>query len=194
VQKSKAIFTQAIQTLITGLLLLSGPAAQSETSACSSGIQGARITHYYIPRVSDERDRRCRMEGTCVYELDGQEMIWNYGTRPEPRVTAQCPFGYGARSNCLEPCHSLAADLRYHKIGARIFIPDLVGKRCGDRVLDGIFTVADKGQAILGRNRFDFFLGDCNHTRDHVCHDPRLAEVTRALMKSYIPWCPAKTE
>lgn len=74
--------------------------------------------------------------------------------------TSRCPFGYGVKGMCLDPFYNLAADLNYHKPGDVIFVPKVVGTvlPSGERH-NGYFVVRDKGGAIKGADRFDFFTG-----------------------------------
>ena len=125
--------------------------------------------------------KKCVIEGTCAL-LDADDINaieeWEYsnslhdinlinyvklknGVPLFQKVdTARCPFGYGVKGMCLDPFYTLAADLNFHKPGDVIFIPKIVGVVLpnGERH-SGYFIIRDKGGAIKGANRFDFFTG-----------------------------------
>jgi hypothetical protein len=111
------------------------------------------------------------MEGTCFYQRNGVDMIYSVGHGSTPVSQAECPNGWGARSNCLNPCKSVAADRRYHKIGEVLFFPRLRGQICRGKVHDGFVQVADVGSAIVGQDRFDFYWGGCSHLKGDSCID-----------------------
>ncbi|MNL04001.1 hypothetical protein D3C87_1245580 [compost metagenome] len=64
------------------------------------------------------------------------------------------------RNSCLDPYYTVAADLTIYKSGDVIFVPKVVGiKLPTGETHDGFFIVRDRGAAILGPFRFDFFTG-----------------------------------
>lgn len=104
----------------------------------------------------------CLMQGSCFVGLDGG---WRYfmRARSERRLVERrglrCRFGAGAFS-CLTPYVSVAADPAFHQPGDVIYVPDLDGQSVpyvGKH--DGFLVVHDKGGAIKGPHRFDFFAG-----------------------------------
>lgn len=112
--------------------------------------------------ICENSFRDCLMQGSCFISLANS---WRYfvragraeALRPESQGRCRFAMGYGA---CLVPNVSIAADLSVHKIGDVIYIPELDGKKVpyvGTH--DGFFVVHDKGGAIVGQNRFDFYTG-----------------------------------
>lgn len=104
----------------------------------------------------------CLMQGSCFVGLGGG---WRYfmRARAEHRLVERqglrCRFGAGAFS-CLTPYLSIAADPAHHQPGDVIYVPDLDGRSVpyvGRH--DGFLVVHDKGGAIKGPHRFDFFAG-----------------------------------
>lgn len=182
----RTLATRALCALALVAGLSQSLAAQADCG--SQRAVAARTSHYFIPRVSSPRDRRCAMEGTCVYSQNGKEMIYNYGSTPRLRNKEQCPSGRGAAGRCLTPCESIAADLSIYKAGTTIFVPALKGVQCGGKTLDGYFTVADTGGAIHGHGRFDFFVGECKNDRNDMCHDEQFKEF-RAKLERGVKFC-----
>ena len=140
-----------------------------------------------VVRVCANQYKLCVLEGTCALienanseteileELDTStneiELI-NYhkmqnGKYLFTRVDRnRCPFGYGARGLCLDPFYTVAADLTIHKLGDVIFVPSIKGiKLPNGEIHDGFLIVRDKGGAIKGKNRFDFFTSYYNSRR-----------------------------
>ncbi|KYG62431.1 murein transglycosylase [Bdellovibrio bacteriovorus] len=110
----------------------------------------------------------CLMQGACyVADEWGRLRSFNYvrrGVDQLPRWgevnTSKCPYGYGVRNVCLDPHYSVAADLDFHKLGDVIFVPRLVGVAMPDgSTHHGYLVIRDKGAAIKGPHRFDFFTG-----------------------------------
>lgn len=104
----------------------------------------------------------CALQGAC--SIEGRLFNVTTGT---VRLTyfaeitnMGCPYGKGVNMACLDPFHTLAADLRVHKTGDVIYIPKVRGIRLPDgKTHDGYFVIRDRGGAIKGRGRFDFFAG-----------------------------------
>lgn len=112
--------------------------------------------------------RNCLMQGACfVHDDQGRFRSFNYyarGTDDVPRFkevdTKKCPYGFGVRNSCLDPYFTVAADLKIYKPGDVIFVPRLVGVTMPTgEVHDGFLIVRDRGAAIVGVSRFDFFTG-----------------------------------
>jgi|GEM_PF-3700116 len=112
--------------------------------------------------ICESSFRDCLMQGSCFL---GFANNWRYFVRAgkaealRPESQGRCRFanGYGG---CLTPNVSIAADLNVHKVGDVIYVPELDGKNVpyvGRH--DGFFVVHDKGGAIVGPNRFDFYTG-----------------------------------
>lgn len=110
----------------------------------------------------------CVMQGACyVHDELGRFRSFNYYARGQdgiPRFKEvdmrKCPYGYGMRNVCLDPYHTVAADLSIYKMGDVIFVPRIVGEIMPDGVVhDGFFVVRDAGGAIKGPQRFDFYTG-----------------------------------
>lgn len=112
--------------------------------------------------------RNCLMQGACfVFDEEGRFRSFNYYARGADNVPrfkevslTKCPFGFGVRNSCLDPYFTVAADLTIYKSGDVIFVPKVVGiKLPTGETHDGFFIVRDRGAAILGPFRFDFFTG-----------------------------------
>ena len=132
-----------------------------------------------IIKVCEKIYRNCVIEGTCALIENQSALIGinfdsvnhkisliNYvkmknGIPLFIRVdTQRCPYGYGVKSQCLDPFYTLAADLNFHKSGDVIYIPKVVGTKLPNgEIHNGYFIVRDKGGAIVGKSRFDFFTG-----------------------------------
>lgn len=104
----------------------------------------------------------CALQGAC--SIEGR--LFNV-TTGNVRLTyfaeitnMGCPYGKGVNMACLDPFHTIAADLRAHKPGDVIYVPKVRGTLLPDgKTHDGYFVVRDRGGAIKGRGRFDFFAG-----------------------------------
>lgn len=112
--------------------------------------------------------RRCLLEGACYVSDDLFPLrLFNYISRNdkgEPQFKQvdlkTCPYGLGIRNTCLDPYFTVAADLKFYKLGDVIFVPLLVGVVMPDgQSHDGYFVVRDAGAAIKGPSRFDFYTG-----------------------------------
>lgn len=104
----------------------------------------------------------CLLQGSCFVSLGAGWRFFtsNVASRTlKERQGLRCRFGAGSHA-CLSPYASVAADLAHHQPGDVIYVPSLDGKRVpylGTH--DGFFVVHDKGGAIKGAHRFDFFTG-----------------------------------
>ncbi len=108
----------------------------------------------------------CAMEGSCQVQRAGKIRSFNYqGTSNGHYVFFEipkdgCVFGYGVGSVCLDPFHTVAADLSVWKPGSVIYIPKVLGAKLPNgEIHSGFFIVRDTGEAIKGPHRFDFFTG-----------------------------------
>ena len=109
----------------------------------------------------------CLLQGTCEIRNEKERAIINVAdvVNSEYRFKKVddkiCRYGFGGgREICLDPFHSVAADLSIYKFGQVIYIPDVVGLVLPDGSKhDGYFIIRDSGGAIKGYGRFDFFTG-----------------------------------
>lgn len=78
-------------------------------------------------------------------------------------ITNGCKYGEGVQHGlCLIPYHTIAADLKKHKVGDIIFIKRVKGLKKPDGTThNGVFVVRDTGGAFngIGRKRVDLFVG-----------------------------------
>lgn len=110
--------------------------------------------------------KNCMMQGSCAVIIHEKRLLLNYRkyVNHEPLFVVleqtECPYGRGPKSVCLEPYYTVAADLKFHKLGDVIYVPELKGLTLpnGD-IHDGFFIVRDTGGRIKGPNRFDFYTG-----------------------------------
>ncbi|AZZ36321.1 murein transglycosylase [Bdellovibrio sp. qaytius] len=117
--------------------------------------------------------KTCAIEGTCAIKHDGEVTIINYveqrnGIDLFKAVDKEtCPYGLGVKNICLDPYYTVAADLTYHDPGDVIFVEEMKGTKLPNgEVHDGFFIVRDKGGAIKGANRFDFYTGLVHYKND----------------------------
>lgn len=111
-----------------------------------------------------------KIQGQATITYNGVRRVINVSGRnsqvwklvPQKR----CSYGYGVRNLCLIPFISVAADLRHHKPGDVLFVKALKGTQVPHPFKpkewwthDGYVVVTDRGGAIKGSNRFDFFIG-----------------------------------
>jgi 3D (Asp-Asp-Asp) domain-containing protein len=109
----------------------------------------------------------CLMQGTCeIRNSQGRSLVnvagkVNSDYRFAKIQNSTCRYGMGAsKTICLDPFHSVAADLSIYKLGQVIYIPSVVGVELPDGSRhEGHFVVRDSGGAIKGYGRFDFFTG-----------------------------------
>ena len=104
------------------------------------------------------------MEGSGVLSSRGQGPISvNWAMRGRFKVQRRCRLGHGVSPrDCLLPHHTIAADLKQHKIGDIIYIPKAKGIKLPDgSIHDGNFIVLDTGGAFrgIGAQRVDLFIG-----------------------------------
>lgn len=117
-------------------------------------------------KICNRSFNNCMMQGSCFITFNNTDYPINfYGSKNKKQVFTQypidvCPFGLGARSVCLDPYKSVAADLDIYPIGTVLYFPSLKGLFYGmDQRHDGYMIVRDKGGGINGSGRFDFFTG-----------------------------------
>jgi len=119
-----------------------------------------------LDRVCPKTFAACEMQGSCLVRRNGKNRLYNVHsvksgkTRFFEMTRTECRYGYGVHSTCLDPFYSVAADLRIYKPGDVLFIPGVVGAELPDGSKhSGYFVVRDKGRAIVGKGRFDFYSG-----------------------------------
>lgn len=124
-------------------------------------IQGQTITE-----VCESDYRMCVKQGTCMLnEARGMRII-NFATRRgkvslvSDKIKKECPYGLGFKDVCLDPYYTVAADLKFHKLGDVIYVPSARGTKLpnGD-THEGYFIVRDSGSNLKSEKRFDFFTG-----------------------------------
>ncbi len=110
--------------------------------------------------------KNCMMQGSCAVIKDQKRLLLNYRKFKdhEPLFVlleqTECPYGRGPGNVCLEPYYTVAADLKFHKQGDIIYVPELKGITLPNgEIHDGFLIVRDSGGRIKGRNRFDFYTG-----------------------------------
>ncbi len=110
--------------------------------------------------------KNCMMQGSCAVIKDQKRLLLNYRSyvAKEPLFSfleqTECPYGRGPKNVCLEPFYTVAADLKFHKIGEVIYVPELKGVTLPNgEIHDGFFVVRDTGGRIKGPHRFDFYTG-----------------------------------
>lgn len=114
--------------------------------------------------------RDAKIQGQATITYNGVRRVINVSGRnsqtwkmvPQKR----CSYGYGVRNLCLIPFVSVAADLGHHAAGDVLFVKALKGTKVPHPFKpqewwthDGYVVVTDRGGAIKGSNRFDFFIG-----------------------------------
>lgn len=174
--------TNTVKTLITIVLLffISGVAfAQNKLNPTIYFVKTINLTDQncsvkktlysikgeVIKKVCALDYKTCVIEGTCAL-VDKETKLINYvdqtkqGVPLFKEVEHKCPFGLGVKNICLDPYYTVAADLNYHKAGDVIFVENIKGTKLPNgEVHDGFFIVRDRGGAIKGANRFDFYTG-----------------------------------
>lgn len=122
--------------------------------------------------------KKCGMEGQCVIKTSGRSILLNYNSthgdrwRFDTRVDHRCKYGFGVKGYCLDPFYSVAADPKYWPVGSVIYIPKIDGVRLPDGTRhNGYVIVRDRGRAIKGPGRFDFFVGYASTWKDNVFAD-----------------------
>ncbi len=122
--------------------------------------------------------KKCAIEGSCALvnsrgrnlEQLAEENIEIINYQAQGKNTgryyfshideSQCPYGLGVKKICLDPFFTVAADLNFYKPGDVIYVSTLKGvKLPTGEVHDGYMIVRDRGGAIKGNQRFDFYSG-----------------------------------
>lgn len=151
---------------------------------CSSKKTIYSVEGKALTKVCTDAYKSCVIEGTCaVLKSDSTikpetgdegssaapainfEVINYIKTKDDRPLFAavdedKCPWGLGVSAICLDPYFTVAADLNFHKAGEVIFVDKLKGvKLPTGEVHAGFLIVRDKGGAIKGAHRFDFYTG-----------------------------------
>lgn len=119
-----------------------------------------------IAQVCETDYRICVKQGTCILNEPRGMRIVNFTTRRgkiplfSGKIKKQCPYGLGFKNVCLDPYYTIAADLKFYKLGDVIFVPSARGIKLpnGD-THDGYFVIRDSGANLKSERRFDFFTG-----------------------------------
>lgn len=149
---------------------LSGSSARTQT-----------VTHYMIPLLERYDHQTCHlMEGTCIFKKSGVPYLYNFGHGETPLSQARCKNGYGNKNNCLHPCRTVAASMKHHRFGQVLYLPNLVGHKCGNKSRDGFEMIHD-GFVVVGDTgspkyfnklgRLDFFWGRCANRKSGICRE-----------------------
>jgi len=119
-----------------------------------------------LDRVCPKTLAECEMQGSCLIRRNGKNRLFNIHSKRGgvsrffEMIRTQCRYGYGVRSFCLDPFYNVAADLKIYKPGDVLFVPGVVGAELPDGSKHtGYFVVRDRGRAIIGKGRFDFYSG-----------------------------------
>lgn len=137
-----------------------------DKSSCSRDINIRDGKGVQLLRVCKTTATSCALQGSCAVVQSGKTHNLNILKRVDGEdrffeIDADsCPFGYGVSSSCLDPFYTIAADLDFYKAGSVIYVPSVVGLELPDGSKhNGYFVVRDRGRAIKGAGRFDFFSG-----------------------------------
>jgi hypothetical protein len=159
------------------------PGLQSISPSClpNTTLKTKEVTHYMIPLLDAYQPRICDViEGTCIYGKNGVDYIHNVGYPDVPLAQSHCKNGWGNKRNCLHPCRTLAASMKYHQFGQIVFLKELVGKKCGNLQRDGFEMIHDGYMVVLdtgspthfnATGRFDFFWGRCKNQKGGECFE-----------------------
>ncbi|MBX2996625.1 MAG: hypothetical protein KF681_17535 [Bdellovibrionaceae bacterium] len=149
----------------------------AEKRKSDSDEQPFASTIYNVPRqgVTPNFRAAVTLNGTGLIGPQGDMKVTYNNSRPQKNVDRNgepCAGKVGAVAGsagiCLTPFFTVAADPRYYSIGDVICIPEIENgskklevplTRGEKKTHSGCFIVADKGSAIKGENRFDFFTG-----------------------------------
>lgn len=139
--------------------------------SCQSGLRSIlTVDGIELARVCPDIFKNCLMQGTCHFTTVNGPMLVNYISVRDNIArffkvdTNKCPYGFGARSTCMDPFFTLAADSEFYKVGTVIEIPELRGIALPNKKFhNGYFVIRDRGGLIKGKGRFDIFTGIYSH-------------------------------
>lgn len=142
------------------------PIVDEDETECSKKIDMRDSKGNKLIKICKKTQALCALQGSCAVVQNGETRSFNIAGRNETHniffemTEDDCKFGYGVKSSCLDPFYTLAADLKIYRPGDVIFIPAIRGMKLPDGTdHSGYFIVRDKGRAIIGKGRFDFFSG-----------------------------------
>ncbi len=165
-----SVTTREAGTIVPTVYYL--PHYSSEPTKCNGRSQDLLTKKgVVLTRLCQTEIDNCVLQGICQVQ-DGDQLI-NIGfasqsAKSGPRFRtvdlSRCPYGYGVQEKiCLDPYHSVAADLSIYKVGDVIYIPAVRGTLLNDGTRhNGYFIVRDTGGAIKRPGRFDFYIGTDN--------------------------------
>jgi hypothetical protein len=171
------------------------PSSEAINPSCIAGsaVQTKTVTHYMIPLLQNYDKKICdQIEGTCIYAKSGTEYIHNVGYPDVPLSASHCKNGWGNKHNCLHPCRTLAASMKFHQFGQIVFMKELVGLKCGNLKRDGFEMIHDGYMVVLDTGspnyfnapgRFDFFWGRCANQSAGNCYEGAIP-ISSAVTKS----------
>lgn len=202
-QKLKYLAILAVAPLVLSATEVSSARAFNARCLAGSSAKTKEVTHYMVPLLEKYDHFTCdQMEGTCIYRKNGVQYLHNYGYKDQPLSQARCKNGYGNKRNCLHPCRTVAASMKHHRFGEVLYIPELVGHKCGNRsrdgfemIHDGYVVVADTGSPkhFNARGRLDFFWGRCANRKSGICREGAVPISNDATTSDYcMVWDPSK--
>ncbi len=144
-----------------------GPEATQCSNASKKTMHG--LKNQTLTRLCPKYYKDCLLQGTCQIKNSSKRAFKTYnfikfdinGTAQFKIVRSKrCAYGNGSGGDCLIPYRSIAADAAHFKLGQIIYIPSAKGTLLPNgETHDGYFIVHDRGGAIKGTMRFDFFTG-----------------------------------
>ena len=144
------------------------PLLNIEAESCSSN-ELKDITNSKgekVATICSKDIKNCARQGSCTVLNQGNHIHFVYEKHKNGVVFFEkydlddCHYGFGVQNICVDPYHSVAADLTIYKTGDVIFVPTVRGAVLPTgEVHDGYFIVRDTGNAIKGLGRFDFYTG-----------------------------------
>ncbi len=119
-----------------------------------------------IAQVCSEAYKSCLKQGTCLLNQANGLRLISFTTRRDTiplfsdQLKRECPYGLGLKDICLDPYHTVAANLNHYNLGDVIYVPSISGVKLPDgEIHDGYFIVRDSGTNLKTEKRFDFFTG-----------------------------------
>ena len=165
------------------------PILKIDSNSCDSNklVDLTNTKNQKVATICKDDIVNCARQGSCTIENQGKNIHIAYETRKkgvtyfEEISLEKCAYGFGVKNICIDPYHSVAADLTIYKTGAVIYLPSVRGTILPTgETHDGYFIVRDTGQAIVGLGRFDFYTG-YEHPNDQSnpfgklkLHDPKM--------------------
>jgi hypothetical protein len=154
-------------------------------------------TKFYTPSRDFCTDEALNVFSNCI-ETDRSSKTLFFGSRDrhsEPQQEADCPNGYApeVRSGflkfqklngkpvCLDPCESVAVGKFFRdedrfgfkkslSVGDKLYIPELKGLQCGDKVHKGCVTVTQFIE-YTPNPAIDVYFGVCRNIIKGLCRD-----------------------